>query len=488
MLRKKELVIVAAILFLAAAWFYQDPEWNGNSRLELTRAIVEQGNFRIDNYHTAPAWLTEDTSIYAGHYYTDKAIGSSLFAVPFYFLLFHLAASLGVSLGSDLIKHILTTIVLGGAFTLNGVVLFLIADQITQKSWKALIASLALSFGTMLWPYSAVFYGHVITGAFLILAFYLLFSRRNVSETISSRRLFFTGMVIGLAFITEYTSSLIILGLCLYTAYNLRGQKPKTFVRLVAIGFVGSLVPLSLMFVYNLMVYATTLAFGYTHEASDTFQQGMSQGLFGIHFPDPSVLYHITLDPQFGLLWLSPLLLLTPIGYFILFRKSAFRAEGLLSLYSVAALLALNAGYYLWWGGNAFGPRILIPALPFFIIPLAILPDSLLPILGILGILSGFQMLIPLIGQIQIDIAYIARLNAFRIAHVPFHDFSILYSYVLPQILTRYQQGIASWNLGSALGLPYWISVLPLLLVEAGLILLFRRIEKPLSTYERESG
>ena len=90
--------MLAAMLFVASAYFYQDPEWNGNSRFSLTRALVEHGNFQIDDYISAPGWATEDRALFNGHYYSDKAIGSSLLAAPFYFLIFKLS---GIMEGPD---------------------------------------------------------------------------------------------------------------------------------------------------------------------------------------------------------------------------------------------------------------------------------------------------------------------------------------------------------------------------------------------------
>ena len=59
--------LLGIILFFGSAYFYQDPEWNGNSRLDLTRAIVEQGRLEIDAYHDAPGWATGDKAYYDGH-------------------------------------------------------------------------------------------------------------------------------------------------------------------------------------------------------------------------------------------------------------------------------------------------------------------------------------------------------------------------------------------------------------------------------------
>ena len=132
----------------------------------------------------------------------------------------------------------------------------------------------------------------------------------------------------------------------------------------------------------------------------------------------------------------------------------------------------MNGGYYLWWGGSAFGPRLLIPALPFFIAPLAALPAAATWIVGALGALSCGQMLIPLLGQIQTTrLAYRLQQGAFYVADEKFTGFSLLYGYGVPQILRQYRQGSAPWTLGTALGLPFWLSAPALMLAEAGLAL-----------------
>ena len=63
--------VIALVLLVSYAYFYQAGGWNANSRFDLVRAIVEQGTVVIDAYHTN----TGDKSRYNGHYYTDKAPG-----------------------------------------------------------------------------------------------------------------------------------------------------------------------------------------------------------------------------------------------------------------------------------------------------------------------------------------------------------------------------------------------------------------------------
>ena len=128
----------------------------------------------------------------------------------------------------------------------------------------------------------------------------------------------------------------------------------------------------------------------------------MGLGLMGMRLPTLSAAYHISIDPKFGLVWLSPVVLLVPLGYWIAFRERKHSAEALVSIYAFIVIFLMNAASYLWYGGSAFGPRLLISALPFLVVPLAMLPRRATWALAGLGALSAANMLIPLMGQIQI--------------------------------------------------------------------------------------
>lgn len=464
----KPVYLLAFILAIATLYFYQDPQSNGNSRLAVIRAIVEHGSLQIDGYQQDPTWSTMDRAMYNGHYYGDKAIGTWLLGVPFYFLLYKMYGLLGLKLTSALIKHVLTTLVMGTAFTINGVVMYRTARLVTPKEWKAALAALALALGTMLWPYSVVFYGHVLAAMFLSIAFYLLLTIRLSPRAATAGRYFWTGLSMGFAFITDYTTALIIVGLLVYALYLLRRQNMRVIARFALYGLLGAALPMACLMVYNLLVYGTPFTFGYSYDENQTFAQGFSTGFMGVSAPRLLPLYHITLDPQFGLFWQSPVLILAFVGSAVALKTKSWRAEVLLSFYALLSIALMDSGFYSWWGGSAFGPRYLIVALPLFIVPLALMPDRLTWLLAALGALSAGQMLIPLLGKVQIGLDYDPAKDQFSV-NQPFTGFSILYQYGIPIILKLHRKDTLPWNLGSALGLPYRYSAALLVAAEAAL-------------------
>ncbi len=483
-MRIKPVHVLVAILAIATLYFYQDPQSNGNSRLAVVRAVVEHGSLQIDSYLQQASWASVDKAYYNGHYYGDKGIGSSLVAVPLYFIIYQVAALLHSRLDNEFIKHVLTALVMGGAFIITGVLLYRIARLITENRWKAMLAALGISLGTMLWPYSVVYYGHVLAALFLTIAFYLLFTQRLTDNGPRISRFLWAGLAMGFAFITDYTPALIILGLLLYTVFFLWGQRLSAIARSALAGMLGAAIPLGIMLLYNFLVYGSPFRLGYGYEATPLCTN--PTGFMGFNSPSLTALFHISVDPRFGLFWQSPVLLLSFIGYAVALQTRRLRAEALLSFYALASLLLMDASFCYWWGGSAFGPRYLIVALPFFIIPLTLIPDRVTWLLGGLTALSAGQMLIPLLGKIQIGLDYDARTDQFSV-NQPFTGFSILYQYGIPIIIKLHRKDTLPWTLGSAVGLAYRYSAALLVLVEAVLVGLLYKVTRTNNPAQKEN-
>ena len=90
--RRVYAITVFLILIVCYAYFMPKwGDWNANSRADLVYAVVDNGVLHIDDYHEntgdkacypGPYDIESDTC--QGHYYTDKSIGPSLVALPFY--------------------------------------------------------------------------------------------------------------------------------------------------------------------------------------------------------------------------------------------------------------------------------------------------------------------------------------------------------------------------------------------------------------------
>ena len=74
---------VAVNLLLSAYFLDAVPSPNPTSRALPVLTIYEEGRYAIDTYEKS----TMDKSYVNGHYYSDKAPGAALTAVPFAFVL-----------------------------------------------------------------------------------------------------------------------------------------------------------------------------------------------------------------------------------------------------------------------------------------------------------------------------------------------------------------------------------------------------------------
>jgi hypothetical protein len=127
--------------------------------------------------------------------------------------------------------------------------------------------------------------------------------------------------------------------------------------------------PLLVLLAYQQAAFGSPWRPGYALVSRPDFAEGMSHGLMGVQAPRLGVLGALLLGRARGLLYLSPVLLLGFVGLGIrlreVWRAPAARAETLAAIAIVLYFLLMNAGYYMWYGGSALGPRHLIPALPF---------------------------------------------------------------------------------------------------------------------------
>jgi hypothetical protein len=360
-LQSKRFALLAILLVgIAYATMIQSFSWNQTSHYDLIRSLnVEKTN--IDQFQEN----TGDKVFYKGHWYSARAPGLALFALPFYDTLKGLDAEKWTR-SSEALRGEDEMVYLIGLWgnVLPGLLLLLlvwrVADRLEPGYGAA--AAVALGLGTMVLPLSTLLFSHVFTAFLGFAAFALMLRERDGPPAPSLLAL--AGLAIGYAVGSEYPLFFVgaVLGLYLLSrrdAWSVRGVLTRAGAYIGG-GIVG-IVPLLL---YNHYAFHS-----WTHLAySDVPRQ--QKGFFGIDLPSLKVLATLLFDSR-GLLTLSPVLIMGAIGAVLLYRCGK-RAEALTIGGICLCYVGYNSGYYLPFGGGFMGPRFLTTMLPFLAVPLGV--------------------------------------------------------------------------------------------------------------------
>jgi hypothetical protein len=450
--RRKVSLVLFVILFVTFAYFFHAaPGWNVNSRICLTYAIVEKRSFAIDDYQNIEGLKTEDIAFFNGHYYSDKVIGTSLLAAVPMTPLHLLSVALGHDFAWDTKRYIVTTFSVSLLGALAGVVLYRLLLLFGASMAAALFLVLAFIFGTQMFSVSTVFLSYAPAICFEMVSYYLLVRHR---DELGLRILLVAGLALGAGLLCEYTLGIVAIGLSIYALYHLKRRISITYY------WLGAGVPLLLFVGYTMICFGHP-AIPYEYLLRSEFKEGMSQGFQGITGFNPTVLYYITIHRYRGLFYHSPFLLLAIWGWIAMWRDARRRSDAVLSSSMIVAYLAFNASYYMWWGGWTNGPRHLIPALPFLIVPLIWMWQSgriRRVTLVVLFFLAFFFNALPAMVDAQIPQGYQAR----ELYHP-----RITYNYRDPlwEIgIQSFFKGHLAMNGGQIIGLPGLWSLIPLAL------------------------
>jgi hypothetical protein len=313
------------------------------SRLCLTRA-VESGKLTVDQ---CVGGGDTDRAFRAGHVYSDKAPGMSVFALP-------AAEAIGLPAPShwnkkgDLRLWVVRVFTGGIAFLLSALLVGRVAEGLAP-GWGG-PSLVAFALGTLAAPFAATTFDHVSAGVLGFGAFLLAWRRRDG----------LAGLAAGTAIAFEYQAALTAAVVGCYVA--LRGARP--LLRYLA----ASLPPLGLLGAYQWAAFGSPLHTPYRYIAN-RYTADQASGFFGIHPPRLHAVYDVLIGNG-GLLVISPVLAAAAAGLVLLWKRG-LRAETVVCGGVTLLFLLLNFGYFLPYGGVSPGPRFVIPALPFLAVGLA---------------------------------------------------------------------------------------------------------------------
>jgi hypothetical protein len=400
----RRLLPALAVFACASAFVVQSPGWAQTSYMALSRAL-SKGTAQIDRWH----WETHDVAWFRGHYYSVKPPGLVFATYPLFAALDGIGAERvardariraesdgGVawmssqlpveSYGYDLARAraareaIANDAPLTWALGLLGVlvpalVLLVVLARLVERvaPGTGTAAALTLAVGTMVLPFSTLYFSHILSAALAFGAFALTWRERAGPSR--PRRLAVAGLLAGLAVVCEYPLAIAALIVGLY-AISRRVSFAARVRRAAGYG-TGILAGVGPLLAYQWWAFGSPLHMSYANAVADSGFSGHDVlglndgGFFGVTAPRIVDGLSLLVGGR-GLLTLAPVLVVAIAGVIVLHREGRHRAETRTVIAIAVAYLLYNAGYWLPFGGGSPGPRFLIPILPFIALGLGI--------------------------------------------------------------------------------------------------------------------
>lgn len=375
-----------------------------NRYVDLVHSIVNEGRFAIDTYHEN----TIDKAYYEGHYYVGALPGPSLFAVPAYLVFKGIYVVLPSNLKElaggiqsykkdklqdssfygkvdntefFLSQTFLTLTVVAVASALSALILFKTVRFFGYGERIAVLVALLYAFGTNVFFYSTVFYDHVLSATLGLASFYLiLLSARSArGDWVMALA---SGMVAGAALLVEYPNIFVAVFLGMWLLVK-GGKRRLTFY---AVGFAF---PVLILMAYNWVSFNNPIATPYMYE-TEANRAFHVPGFFGVTYPHADRLISLLFSTERGLFLFLPV---TIIGLLGIIHRLFSRKDISVAVFcgaTAVSFFVFYSTYSVWDGGAAFGPRFLIPSLPFIMLGVAfasdVLPQWLVNVVGLLSV------------------------------------------------------------------------------------------------------
>ncbi len=455
--RKRVEVLLFVVGLLTFAYFYQASDQSTAARFDLMRSLVGRHSLWIDGYC---GYNTADIINLRGHYYSVKAPGGSLTGIVQWIFvtaalspLLHWSPSWFWALSTYLTIVLSTSLLVA----LLAVVFFRFALHLGSTVGRAAGLSLVLIFATILFPYATEMTGEPIAAVAVFMAFYLL---ATYERAVDSSRAWVAGMLAGWAVLCDFPAILISGALAVYALRKLPRWND------VAAFALGAGIVAAILMAYDWVAFGSPLFLSYQayRLAGNTQFPEQAAGFVGVTYPRLQILWKVLFDPQRGLFFCNPVLLLALPGFTYFWRRRRYRAEFAIAVFAALAFILFNGSFgtsiVSWGGGTATGPRQMTAAIPFMVLSLAFLPEAWNYLTGALAAVSAFFMLIATATN----------------PHFPYEFQNPIFDYALPAYLRgdfaynkdRYFGGSVligdsvAFNLGGLAGLPGPIQLWPL--------------------------
>lgn len=332
----------------------------------VTESLIERGELAVPDPGYPPGFLTTGR---AGRTYSKYGVGLSVVAIPGYLIGRGLARALPASSSVPLVgptflwydatdaatawrffgMSLTNALIVAGVCTL----LFLLTVELGYCRRTALQLVALAALATPLWIYSKTFFSEPLAALLL-----LLFALNSVrwQRRVESRAALRSGFALGGLVIVKLAHVVLWpLALGLWVAMvRTSGLAPDRRRRTWALLAAGPLVGVVTLAILNAVRFGAPWATGYGAEATQ-WTTAWTEGVLGL-----------LVSPGRGLFIYMPLALVSLLAIPASFRRLPLWTTLGLGVWVV--LVAFYCRWHGWDGGWAWGPRFLVPVMPFLLL------------------------------------------------------------------------------------------------------------------------
>jgi len=355
-------------------------------RIYLTMAMVDRAALNIDP-ELRRFQFTPDTSTYKGKLYANKAPGMSLLTVPVYW-----AQKLANGGQTPELPRMFFWFRIFGSILPSLLFLLLLwrfLGRLVEDVGQRRMVLAAYAVGTMALTYGTLLIAHQLSGLLMATGYFLVHLRfcehraavPDCPAPGGRWSVALAGLAAGSGVLVDYQVAFIGPPLFFYLLWMAsRRREPRrvrrTLLAALQFGAAASL-PLGVLLLYQWGCFDDPLKTGYHYPTTQLFQQWHSQGFLGMARFDREAFWGSFFRADNGLFYFSPFLLLAFPGLVLMFIERRLRADAVLCL-----ALILFFGYFVsaltfWRSGWAVGPRYITCAIPFYLVPVALLVQRL---------------------------------------------------------------------------------------------------------------
>jgi 4-amino-4-deoxy-L-arabinose transferase-like glycosyltransferase len=327
--------------------------------LEFDYAIWANHTFVLG---TVPNFVPHsvDTFLRNGSYYMAAAPGAGILTLPFAALGFLTDGGQFSVFGWTMV---LSEIPIALCNALAAYLVYRIARLYFDARLSALLA-IVYAFSTISFPFATYLFQHDPSAMFAAAAAYVAL-RMARGESWGARYAIMCGLAVSAAFLTDYVNGvlgLVVLAYLVAVAQQ-KGRIPSRRNLKVLASFIVSCLAVG-VFLYLAYNY---VSFGSPLVSSEEAYKNTGSVLSGFNYPIQLGVVLNTVSPERGIFLFTPFLTIGVIGVAMMIRR--LPKDG---LFMLSMFLGTFLPYSMWRdvsGGLGFGPRFLISAMPFLIIP-----------------------------------------------------------------------------------------------------------------------